>query len=94
MPKNKLQGVVFGLIMSYGMAIGMEVYNMALKAGVQAQPGGLSGMTCGILGEALREAAYMGLIVLVISNLLGTVWAPASPQRSVIPSETIPISVS
>lgn len=71
MPKNKLQGVVFGLIMSYGMAIGMEVYNMALKAGVQAQPGGLSGMTCGILGEALREAAYMGLIVLVISNLLG-----------------------
>lgn len=44
MPKNKLQGVVFGLIMSYGMAIGMEVYNMALKAGVQAQPGGLSGI--------------------------------------------------
>ena len=29
MPKNKLQGTVFGLIMSYAMAIGMEVYNIA-----------------------------------------------------------------
>ena len=71
MPKNKLQGVVFGLIMSYSMAIGMEVYNMALKAGIQALPGGLSNMTYGIFWEALKEAAYMGLIVFVFSNLWG-----------------------
>ena len=30
MPKTKAQGVVFGLIMSYSMAIGMEVYNIAM----------------------------------------------------------------
>ena len=71
MPKNKLQGVVFGLIMSYSMAIGMEVYNMALKAGIQALPGGLSNMTYGVFWEALKEAAYMGLIVFVFSNLWG-----------------------
>ena len=71
MPKNKLQGVVFGLIMSYSMAIGMEVYNMALKAGIQALPGGLSNMTYGVFWDALKEAAYMGLIVFVFSNLWG-----------------------
>lgn len=27
MPKTKFQGVVFGLLMSYIMAFGMEVYN-------------------------------------------------------------------
>ncbi len=71
MPKNKKQGIVFGVIMSYSMAIGMEIYNMAIKAGIQAQPGGLSGMTYVVLGEALKEAAYMGLIVFLFSNLWG-----------------------
>ncbi len=32
MPKTKAQGIVFGLIMSYAMAIGMEVYNAARAA--------------------------------------------------------------
>ena len=27
MPKNKFQGFIFGIIMSYAMAYGMEVYN-------------------------------------------------------------------
>ena len=71
MPKNKKQGIIFGIIMSYSMAIGMEIYNMAIKAGIQAQPGGLSGMTYAVLGEALKEAAYMGLIVFLFSNLWG-----------------------
>ncbi len=31
MPKTKAQGLVFGLIMSYAMACGMEVYNVAIK---------------------------------------------------------------
>ena len=33
MPKTKVQGVIFGLIMSYAMAYGMEVYNVAIKLG-------------------------------------------------------------
>ena len=28
MPKTKTQGIIFGLIMSYAMAYGMEVYNI------------------------------------------------------------------
>ena len=31
MPKTKLQGILFGLMMSVSMAYGMEVYNIALK---------------------------------------------------------------
>lgn len=45
MPKNKLQGTVFGLIMSYAMAIGMEVYNIAYKMGFHLADGGFSSMT-------------------------------------------------
>ena len=33
MPRTKAQGQIFGLIMSYAMAIGMEVYNIAIKMG-------------------------------------------------------------
>ena len=39
MIKSKKQGVVFGLIMSYAMAIGMEVYNVAIKQGGPQFPG-------------------------------------------------------
>lgn len=33
MPKTKFQGAVFGLLMSYIMAFGMEVYNTAINMG-------------------------------------------------------------
>ncbi len=45
MPKNKFQGFIFGIIMSYAMAYGMEVYNIAIKEGVNLTVGGLSNMT-------------------------------------------------
>lgn len=41
MPKNKTQGIIFGLIMSYSMAIGMEIYNNAMQQGVHLQPAAL-----------------------------------------------------
>ena len=34
MPKNKVQGVIFGILMSITMAYGMEVYNIAWKMGI------------------------------------------------------------
>ena len=71
MPKNKMQGVIFGVIMSYAMAYGMEVYNIAIKEGVNLAAGGFSNMTNIVFLEALKEAAYMGLIVLLVSNLWG-----------------------
>ena len=71
MPKTKAQGIVFGLIMSYAMAIGMEVYNIAVKMGFPQQPGGFSSMTNAVFPAALLEAAYMGLFVFLFSNLWG-----------------------
>ena len=29
MPKNKVQGIIFGILMSVTMAYGVEVYNVA-----------------------------------------------------------------
>ena len=45
MPKNKKQGIIFGILMSYSMAYGMEIYNTAIKHGVNLSAGGLSNMT-------------------------------------------------
>lgn len=71
MPTTKFQGIVFGLLMSYIMAFGMEVYNTALNLGFPLEPGGLSGMTNLVFWEAAKEALYMGAIVFVISSLFG-----------------------
>lgn len=65
MPKTKLQGTVFGFLMSVTMAYGMEVYNVALKEG------GLSQMTNRVFWDALLEAAYMWLFVFLFSTLWG-----------------------
>ena len=59
MPKNKTQGIIFGIIMSYAMAYGMEVYNIAIKEGVNLAAGGFSNMTNLIFWDALKEGAYM-----------------------------------
>lgn len=50
------------------MTIGMEV---AFKLGFYTQAGGLSSMTNVVFPTALKEAAYMGLLVLLFSNLWG-----------------------
>jgi len=71
MPKTKFQRFIFGLIMSYSMTIGMEVYNVAIKEGVTLAPGGLSTMSLAIFPVALKEASFMGLFVLLFSNLWG-----------------------
>lgn len=53
------------------MAIGMEIYNIAIKMGFNLQPGGFSSMTNIVFWEALKEAAYMGVFVFIFSNLWG-----------------------
>ena len=55
MPKTKFQGAVFGLIMSYTMAFGMEVYNIAVKMGFNLKPGGFSSMTFKPVGKQNRR---------------------------------------
>ncbi len=72
MPKTKFQSIIFGLIMSYTMAYGMEVYNVAIKMGFNLTSGsGLSSMTNIVFWEALKEASYMGAFVFLFSNLWG-----------------------
>ena len=71
MIKTKSQGIIFGIIMSYAMAYGMEVYNMAIKLGFDLQVGGCSPMTNIVFWEACKEALYMGLFVFLFSNLWG-----------------------
>ena len=71
MPKTKFQGAVFGIIMSYIMAYGMEVYNTAIKMGFNLKAGGFSSMTNIVFWEAFKETLYMGVIVFVISSLFG-----------------------
>lgn len=71
MIQTKTQGIVFGVIMSYVMAYGMEVYNVAIKMGFHLQISGLSSMTNVVFWEALKEALYMGLFVFLFSSLWG-----------------------
>ena len=59
MPKTKAQGILFGLIMSYSMAIGMEIYNTASALGFAQQPGGLSNLRSAVfLPCAARDALH------------------------------------
>ena len=90
MPKNKMQGFIFGVIMSYAMAYGMEVYNIAIKEGVNLAAGGFSNMTNIVFLEALKEAAYMGLIVLLVSNLWGNRLGAAFAARHCDPKRDNP----
>lgn len=71
MPKTTVQKIIFGLLMSYFMAIGMEVYNTAINSGVPQLAGGFSALSYDVIRDALKEATYMGIIVFVISELLG-----------------------
>ena len=72
MPRTKTQGIIFGVIMSYAMAYGMEVYNMAIKMGFNLTQGaGFSSMTNIVFWEAFKEALYMGIFVFIFSNLWG-----------------------
>ena len=90
MPKTKAQGVLFGILMSYAMAYGMEVYNVAIKLGFSLQSGGFSSMTCIVFWEALKEAAYMGLFVFIFSTLWGNRLGAAFASRHADPSRDNP----
>lgn len=44
MIQSRTQGILFGVLMSYSMALGMELYNTALNLGIQLQPGGIESL--------------------------------------------------
>lgn len=86
MPKNRIQGIVFGILMSVTMAYGMEVYNVAWKEGIPTLAGGFSNMTNDVFLDALLEAAYMWIFVFVFSNLWGNRLGSKLAERLVDPS--------
>ena len=90
MPKTKAQGVLFGLIMSYAMAYGMEIYNVAIKEGVHMAAGGLSNMSNLVFWDALKETSYMGLFVFLFSNLWGNRLGAAFAARHCDPGRDNP----
>ena len=90
MPKNKKQGIIFGIIMSYAMAYGMEVYNIAIKEGVNLAAGGFSNMTNIVFWDALVESLYMGVFVFLFSNLWGNRIGAAFAARHCDPQKDNP----
>ena len=91
MPKTKTQGIVFGIIMSYSMAFGMEVYNMAIKLGFNLTEGsGFSSMTNIVFWEAFKEALYMGVFVFIFSNLWGNRMGAAFMEKHCDPEKDNP----
>ena len=90
MPKTKVQGVVFGLLMSYVMAVGMEVYNVAIKEGFNLNVGGFSTMTNQVFLGALLEASYMGVFVFITSSLYGNRLGAAFAARHTDPARDNP----
>ncbi len=72
MPKTKAQGIVFGILMSFFMAYGMEVYNISIRMGFNLTKGlGFASVSYGVFVEALKEAALMAVIVFAVSSLVG-----------------------
>ena len=79
MPKTKTQRIVFGILMSFFMAYGMEVYNIAIRMGYNLTVGqGFSSITYPVFLEALKEAVGMSVIVFIVSNVPPTRITPIS----------------
>ncbi len=90
MSGKKLQGIIFGIIMSYAMAFGMEVYNTAINQGCHLADGSFSSMTNSVFLHALIEMSYMGLLVILFSNLWGNRFGAAFAARHCDPSNDNP----
>lgn len=90
MPKTKIQGFIFGAIMSYAMAFGMEIYNTAINQGFHLAETGFSAMTNHVFLDALKEMSYMGLFVILFSNLWGNRIGAAFASRHCDPQKDNP----
>lgn len=90
MPENKVQGTVFGILMSYVMAYGMEVYNVAIKEGFNLNQGGFSTMVNHVFLDALIEASYMGVFVFITSSFFGNRIGAAFAKRHTDPEKDNP----
>ena len=94
MPETRGEKLFFGVVMSITMAVGMEIYNVAISMGYALQPGGLSGMTNAVFPAALAEAAYMWIFVFIFSNLWGNRLGHALAGKIIRPGQDNPFFVT
>lgn len=92
MIKTRSEKLVFGVLMSVTMAVGMEVYNVAIKMGYNTMPGGLSNMVNQVFPDALVEASYMWIFVFLFSNLWGNRLGHALAAKLIRPEQDNPFS--
>ena len=85
MPQTKFQKFIFSLLMSYIMAYGMELANVAVKLGGMSNAGFL---------PALREASYLGPFVLPVPNLSGPRVGRPIAFRCVQPGRDAPFFIT
>ena len=94
MPETRGEKLFFGVVMSITMAVGMEIYNVAISMGYALQPGGLSGMTNAVFPAALAEAAYMWIFVFIFSNLWGNRLGHALAGKIIRPGQDNPFFIT
>lgn len=94
MIKTRTEKLVFGILMSVTMAIGMEIYNVAIKMGYNTMPGGLSNMVNQVFLDALAEAAYMWIFVFLFSNLWGNRLGHALAEKIIRPEQDNPFFIT
>ena len=94
MIKTRTEKLVFGILMSVTMAIGMEVYNVAIKMGYNTMPGGLSNMVNQVFPDALVEAATMWIFVFLFSNLWGNRLGHALAAKVIRPEQDNPFFIT
>ena len=94
MPETRTERIVFGVLMSMTMALGMEVYNIACKMGFNTMAGGFSNMTNEVFPAALLEAAYMWIFVFLFSNLWGNRIGHTLAERIIRPGQDNPFFIT
>ena len=94
MGKTRGEKIVFGILMSVTMAIGMEVYNVAIKMGYNTMPGGLSNMVNQVFADALVEASTMWIFVFLFSYLWGNRLGHALAAKVIRPEQDNPFFIT
>ena len=94
MGKTREEKIVFGILMSVTMAIGMEVYNVAIKMVYNTMPGGLSNIVNQVFPDALVEASYMWIFVFLFSNLWGNRLGHALAAKVIHPEQDNPFFIT
>ena len=94
MGKTREEKIVFCILMSVTMAIGMEVYNVAIKMVYNTMPGGLSNIVNQVFPDALVEASYMWIFVFLFSNLWGNRLGHALAAKVIHPEQDNPFFIT